>query len=647
MSSSCAQKKNQLLKNDLVDTNDKFLGKKRKKTDFPNKRKYKKTINNNDANNGKKDEINKIDNSISLDEKICEKDKNIAQKTFKKVKKDKKVNNGQKDKRDKNEKEDKKDKKDIGEKKEQKNQEKKVEKKDKKDNENNGAKKDKKYQEKKNEKEDKKAKKDNESSQDKNNKDKQIIKKLNNLNIKEKENVDTIKIKKENNNFEENISKNSQDKEEVGQQLNDMKNFITSMDSKLSKLTSSIIEMQEEIKNQNIMSKLTNELMNQTEIYYNRNLKYLNKKMNMLVNSFEVLYFRKLSNLVLERIITRYKNKLAKTEKIFGKKFKFGIIVAKEDIGKISKFKVNLVIDFLKHVKQISSQIIHLRKLNKIIVKKEIFYDLLNIFKGNESNNTDNEEGKEKGIIYIDEISSIFSDSKHNEKKISKKKSTKLDKLFEKYILDYEEKEKGFKKEINEGKYNKDNTRELEESKEKEDDDDEENISEQINKEKLSADENEDGDEIDEIDKEKGDEEDSDKLESKSDEEDKNSEIFDAKKLTELLSEKESKNQLNISRALKLLKSKVNLNLKNTKINLGGDGEINSHYYYLSWKSSLKITYKKTNEFISFVNYSGNKVSLKDIGNIIKILLDGEKFYFFAEDPDNFENLIVETIEKY
>ena len=69
-------------------------------------------------------------------------------------------------------------------------------------------------------------------------------------------------------------------------------------------------------------------------------------------------------------------------------------------------------------------------------------------------------------------------------------------------------------------------------------DDDEENISEQINKEKLSADENAEGDEIDEIDKEKGDEENSDKIESKSDEEDTNSDIFDAKKLTEMLSEK-------------------------------------------------------------------------------------------------------------
>ena len=95
-----------------------------------------------------------------------------------------------------------------------------------------------------------------------------------------------------------------------------------------------------------------------------------------------------------------------------------------------------------------------------------------------------------------------------------------------------------------------------------------------------------------------------------------------------------------------MLRSKVNLNIKNTKINLGDDEEIISNFF-LSWKSSLKITYKKTNEFIAFVNYSWNKVSLKDISNIIKILLDEKKFYFFAEDPDNFKNLIDETIEKY
>ena len=55
-------------------------------------------------------------------------------------------------------------------------------------------------------------------------------------------------------------------------------------------------------------------------------------------------------NLLLEKLLTKYKKKFSKTKEIFGNKVKFGIIIADKDINKISKYKINQLIDFLKHI---------------------------------------------------------------------------------------------------------------------------------------------------------------------------------------------------------------------------------------------------------------------------------------------------------
>ena len=88
------------------------------------------------------------------------------------------------------------------------------------------------------------------------------------------------------------------------------------------------------IKSLKIKLGLTNEIINQTENYNNKRHEYLESKINILINSFKVLYIRKLSNLLLERLINKYKENFAVTEKIFGGKIKFGVVVVNKDIKK-------------------------------------------------------------------------------------------------------------------------------------------------------------------------------------------------------------------------------------------------------------------------------------------------------------------------
>ena len=59
----------------------------------------------------------------------------------------------------------------------------------------------------------------------------------------------------------------------------------------------------------------------------------------------------------------------------------FPLIVFKNDIHKISKFYLNLVIDYLMETKQNCSAIVHMNRINDealLPIMKEVFYILLN-----------------------------------------------------------------------------------------------------------------------------------------------------------------------------------------------------------------------------------------------------------------------------
>ena len=113
-----------------------------------------------------------------------------------------------------------------------------------------------------------------------------------------------------------------------------------------------------------------------------------------------------MSNLLLERLINKYKENFAVTEKIFGGKIKFGIIVVDKDIKQITQNKINLLIDFLKHIKKISSQIIHFNNLKEIKAQKEVFSDLLEIYLTKK--HTKEKSNKNQGLIRTNDIINIL-----------------------------------------------------------------------------------------------------------------------------------------------------------------------------------------------------------------------------------------------
>ena len=185
---------------------------------------------------------------------------------------------------------------------------------------------------------------------------------------------------------------------------------------------------------------LSNEIRKQSDIYNRNKNELLNAKINAITNSFKVLYYRKICNLVIDKIIEKHKKDLAKTEKIFGDSTKFGVIFAVNDIQKISKRNVNLLIDFLMHIRKISSRIIHFKKLDKFNIPNKVFLELLDIYKGKESST--------KNILEIKDINNIIfglKDKKEREKKKPEEEKSELDKVINKYIekqLNLEEKSK-------------------------------------------------------------------------------------------------------------------------------------------------------------------------------------------------------------
>ena len=101
-----------------------------------------------------------------------------------------------------------------------------------------------------------------------------------------------------------------------------------------------------QLKQQNLKFGLKLEIVNQANIHQDKKIEYLNSKISALLNSYKVLYFRKLCNLIMEKIISMHHTHLAKTkEKFGGEKKKFSIIEAKKEIKKIPKLKINLLID--------------------------------------------------------------------------------------------------------------------------------------------------------------------------------------------------------------------------------------------------------------------------------------------------------------
>ena len=128
-------------------------------------------------------------------------------------------------------------------------------------------------------------------------------------------------------------------------------------------------------------------------------------KFTCLFNSCKVLYIRKICDFILEGLINNYESSVALTTKTFinNNKVKFQLIVFTKDIKNISKYVLNLIVDFLMETKQNCSSIVHMNKSDNISkpLMKELFYILLNKAQQN-NNNEFNLEIQEMANVLLD-----------------------------------------------------------------------------------------------------------------------------------------------------------------------------------------------------------------------------------------------------
>ena len=143
---------------------------------------------------------------------------------------------------------------------------------------------------------------------------------------------------------------------------------------KTTKNEEEIAKSKEEIDNLKILLNIIDEIDKQKDIYYKTKFNYINKNMQLLLNSYKVLYMRKLANLLLEQIYLNYKDYLIK-EKISQKNI-IAIHPDIKEVNEIPSYKINMVIDFLRFIWEKCSSAIHINDEN-FPLQKEIFYEYL------------------------------------------------------------------------------------------------------------------------------------------------------------------------------------------------------------------------------------------------------------------------------
>ena len=151
----------------------------------------------------------------------------------------------------------------------------------------------------------------------------------------------------------------------------------------LNNLTGDIQNLKNVVENQNKIINIMNDIDNQKDIYYKTKINGINKKVKLIMNSYKILYMRKLANLLLQKIYKKYSHCLGKTFIEYGnkkEKKKVDVIAVLPNIKKldtVESYNINLLIDFLRFVWKKCSTGIHINDEN-FPFQKEILYEYLN-----------------------------------------------------------------------------------------------------------------------------------------------------------------------------------------------------------------------------------------------------------------------------
>ena len=388
---------------------------------------------------------------------------------------------------------------------------------------------------------------------------------------------------------------------------------------------------------------------------HSKEINNLKRKNNILLNSYKILYFRKISNVILDLILRKYNLCLYKTEKIFideskpkYKQIYFPIIIAKEKIKNIEMNTINLLIDFLMFVKDLTSSVIHL--VEKFEIQIEILFEifdkdkikieqndyfissslLINTLFGkgnksiekNEINNHINNLNsiKTEKNITNKTIDNILSKFENNKEKSDENNSS------ENGLSTIDERNSNDKNAIG----NSNNTKELKnehaqkEEKKVEITDKNElinkinNIIDNLQNYKINKKNNH----INEI------------IE----------EIYGLKWSIENILKTEKDLTENELMKLNFIRQLNDTNL-NDIFTIKEFNEINGELLFKKWKETFNSTLKSTEEFKSLIIYEEN-LKIEDLELATRALIDEYEINIFSEDPGDFKNYKLEILQK-
>ena len=150
-----------------------------------------------------------------------------------------------------------------------------------------------------------------------------------------------------------------------------------------------IEELKKQINNFAISNYLEKALNKNVIAFSEKKIAVLEDQYHKIMNSYKILYFRKMSNLILNYLFESYGKMFVKTRPIFYnnekpdyKKNKFPIIFVDKKIDnilKVDKYLINLIIDYLMYMKDFTSAIIHLSD-----IKYNVQIEILSQYIGHE-----------------------------------------------------------------------------------------------------------------------------------------------------------------------------------------------------------------------------------------------------------------------
>ena len=310
----------------------------------------------------------------------------------------------------------------------------------------------------------------------------------------------------------------------------------------------------------------------QRDIQYKSRMDVINKNMRLILNSYKLLYIRKLANIILEQIYIKYSDDLGRGKIQVGKNKHniFALLPTSQQKYRRDYYQINLTIDFLRFIWDKCSSIIHLQEKD-FPLQIELFHEYLKV-SGSSSENIDLKEG-----IAIDKlINLIFNDkdSQKSKRSQNQRKNNLLANAIKKLLKN--------KKKPNTTNKNANG----------------DNFIIQLT----------DSDDSDEIDVQ-----------------------YDEKEIKNVV--KNNLEEFNVGKQIKkLIKLIVNNNDFKNLIETEGV-EINCKYLYNKWKETFKRqNYKKKKEYQEYFK-EGKITTLEEMGKFVCKILKEKKLKIFITDP--------------